>query len=147
MVPQGHAIEVLDQTENDQSKVWYIPHHYVLKKFRVVFDCTGQYKGTFLNRQILQGPDNTNNLVGVLTQFCRHPVAIVGDVQAMFMQIKVDLLNQSALPFLWWINDDPTKDPKEYQLTVYCFDLTSSLFVVGFALRRTAEDNCSQSED
>ena len=26
MISQGHAIEVLNQSENDQSKVWYIPH-------------------------------------------------------------------------------------------------------------------------
>ena len=147
MISQGHAIEVLDQSEKDQSKVWYIPHHCVTEKFRVVFDCAGQFKGTSLNQQILQGPDNTNNLVGVLTRFRKHPVAVVGDVRAMFMQVKVDPLDQSALRFLWWTDDDPTKDPKEYQLTVHCFGLTSSPSVAGFALRRTAEDNRSQLED
>ena len=114
MISRGHAIEVLDQSEKDQSKVWYIPHHYVTEKFRAAFDCAGQFKGTSLNQQILQGPDNTNNLVGVLTRFRKHPVAVVGDVRTMFMQVKVDPLDQSVLCFLWWTDDDPAKDPKEY---------------------------------
>ena len=100
-----------------------------------------------VNQQILQGPDNINNLVGVLTQFRNHQVAVVGDVRAMFMQVKVDPLNQSALRFPWWADDDPAKDPKEYQLTVHCFGLTRSPSVAGFSLQRTAQDNRSQSED
>ena len=148
MISQSQPLRFyVDQSKNDQSRVWYIPHHCVTEKFCVVFVCARQFKGTSLNQQILQGPDNTNNLVAVLTRFHKHLVAIAGDVRAMFMQVKVDPLDQSALRFLWWTDDDPTKDPKEYQLTVHCFGLISSLSVAGFALRRTAEDNCSQSKD
>lgn len=52
------------------GKVWYIPHHGVYhpvtQKLRVVFDCGASYKGTSLNEQLLQGPDLTSSLVGVI---------------------------------------------------------------------------------
>ncbi|KAJ8356219.1 hypothetical protein SKAU_G00190130 [Synaphobranchus kaupii] len=54
------------------GEVWYIPYHGVYhpkkKKIRVVFDCTATYQGVSLNNQLLQGPDLTNTLVGVLTR-------------------------------------------------------------------------------
>ena len=104
-----------------------------------------QFRGTSLNDQILQGPDNTNNLVGVVTRFRKNAVAVEGDVRAMFMQVRVKPVDQPSLRFLWWTDDDPTKSPKKYQLTVHCFGLTSSPSVAGYSLRRTAEDNRSQS--
>ena len=45
---------------------WYIPHHSTGNKFRVVFDCSARCGGTSLNENLLQGPDFTNNLTGVL---------------------------------------------------------------------------------
>ena len=89
----------------------------------------------------MQGPDNANNLVGVLTRFRRYPIALVGDIRAMFHSVKVDPRDQSALRFLWWEDDDISKPPKVYQFTVHCFGLTSSPSVAGFTLRRTADEN------
>ena len=46
------------------------------------------------------------------------------------------------------MDSDPTRPPKEYQMTVRCFDLTSSPSVARFALHRTAEKNrANVSED
>ena len=141
MISQGHAVEVSEDTTSTPSRIWYIPHHCVTSKFRVVFDCAAQFNNTSLNKQILQGPDNTNNLVGVITRFRKHAVAVVGDLRAMFLQVNVDPADQCSLRFLWWLDGDPRKPPKKYQLTVHCFGLTSSPSVAGFALRRAAEDN------
>lgn len=59
------------QLKQPDGKVLYIPHHGVrhLKKgtLRVVFDCGAEFKGTSLNNQLLQGPNLTSSLVGVLT--------------------------------------------------------------------------------
>ena len=54
--------------------LWYIPHHGVYHpkkpdKLRVVFDCSAEFQGHSLNRHLLQGPDLTNSLVGVLCRF------------------------------------------------------------------------------
>ena len=141
MIALSHAIEVPVHCLLEDDRTWYIPHHCVTKKFRVVFDCAGQFQGTSFGSQILQGPDNMNNLVGVLIRFRKHLVAVVGDLRAMLMQVKVDEVDQPALRFLWWTDDNPTKLPKEYQLTAHCFGLTSLLSVACYALRRTAEEN------
>ena len=53
-------------------------------KLRVVFDCSAKYKGICLNDILLQGPDITNNLVGVLLRFCQESIAVQGDIQSMF---------------------------------------------------------------
>ena len=57
-----------------RTDTWYLPHHPVFHpqkpdKVRVVFDCSAKYRGSSLNDQLLQGPDLTNTLVGVLTRF------------------------------------------------------------------------------
>ena len=38
-------------------------------KLRVVFDCGATYGGASLNAELLQGPDLTSSLIGVLTRF------------------------------------------------------------------------------
>ena len=72
------------------GKVNYIPHHGVYHpkkpgKIRVVFDCSARYPGTSLNQVLLQGPDLTNNLVGVLCRFRRDTVALSCDVQSSIL--------------------------------------------------------------
>ena len=38
-------------------------------KIRVVFDCSMEYGNYCLNREVLQGPDLANQLIGVLLRF------------------------------------------------------------------------------
>lgn len=67
----------------------YLPHHPVMQpqkpeKVRVVFDCAAKFQNTSLNDQLLQGPDFTNSLVGVLLRFRQERVAVMADVEKMF---------------------------------------------------------------
>ena len=73
-------------------------------KIRVVFDCSAEYKGEALNKHLLQGPDLTNKLVGVLSRFRQEPVAFMADIEAMFLQVHVTECYQDLLRFLWWEN-------------------------------------------
>ena len=97
----------VDSEDEDPSKIcWYLPHHPVLNhrkpdKVRVVFDCSAKYGGTSLNDQLLQGPDMTNSLVGVLTRFREERVAMTSDIESMFYQVRVEPSDCSALRFLW----------------------------------------------
>ena len=50
------------------------------EKLRVVFDCAAQCNGVSLNDRVLQGPDLTNNLMGVLLRFRELEVAVMADV-------------------------------------------------------------------
>ena len=70
MLEEGHAEKAPERYE----RVWYVPHHGVYhpkkpEKLRVVFDCSADFQEHSLNRHLLQGPDLTNSLVGVLCRF------------------------------------------------------------------------------
>ncbi|XP_071483331.1 uncharacterized protein [Diadema antillarum] len=145
-IPSDVSAESATQEEASNEPVWYLPHHAVVHprkkdKVRVVFDCAARYGGTSLNEQLLQGPDLTNNLVGVLTRFRQEQVAIVADIQSMFHQVKVPPRDRNAMRFLWWKDGDLAQEPAEYCMTVHLFGATSSPSCASFALRKTAEDN------
>ena len=146
----GHAVYVdPSETKSKDGDVWYIPHHGVYhprkpNKIRVVFDCSSQWKGVSLNNMLLQGPDLTNQLVGVLTRFRQDYVVIVGDIEKMFYQVRVEKKYQDFLRFLWWPDGDFDKQLVECRMTVHLFGAISSPSVSNFALRRTAADNASK---
>ena len=124
---------------------WYIPHHYVIhpvkRKIRVVFDCAAKYQGISLNDQLLQGPNQTNTLSGVLIRFRQEAVALVADIEQMFHQVKVAPEDRDALRFLWWKDHDLNKEVHTYRMAVHLFCATSSPSCSGYALRRAAQDN------
>lgn len=94
VISKGHA-EVVPQAEVQRSgdKVWYIPHHGVFHPKKgnstVFFDCGATFHGTSLNAELLQGPDLTGSLIGVLTRFRQHPVALMADIKSMFLQARI----------------------------------------------------------
>lgn len=104
VITKGYAEKVpsKDLHPND-GKLWYIPHHGVYHKrkktLRVVFDCTSSYKGTSLNNELLQGPDLTNSLIGVLLRFRQEQVAIMADIEGMFHQVRVHEKDTNLLRF------------------------------------------------
>jgi len=124
-VSSGYARRVpcSEQEAVKDSPVWYLPCHPVFHpqkpgKARVVFDCAAKFKGTSLNDQLLQVPDLTNGLLGVIIRFRREPVAMVADVKGMFHQVQVAPIDCNAIRFLWWPNDDLPKEPVDYQNNV-----------------------------
>ena len=146
VINKEHA-EVIPQDELKRcdGKVWYIPHHgvYHPKKgtIRVVFDCGATYQGTSLNSELLQGPDLTSSLFGVLTRFRQEPVAVMTDIQTMFHQARVSKNDVDFLRFLWWPNGDINRPPVEHRMLVHLFGAVSSPSCANFALRETAKDN------
>ena len=154
LIENGYAESVPEIYEADRSShgqgrkkqnVWYIPHHGVYhpkkpNKIRVVFDCAAEYESESLNKHLLQGPDLTNNLAGVLCRFRQEPIAFMCDIEAMFHQVKVNEEYRDLLRFLWWEDGDLTKEPKEYRMTVHLFGATSSPGCANFALKSTAND-------
>ena len=82
-----------DQVNKSNGRVWYIPHHGVHHPrkgaLRVVFDCGAMFKGVSLNNELLKGPNLTRTLLAVLTRFRQQPIGFIGDIQAMFHQVRV----------------------------------------------------------
>ena len=152
MVPQhanGEQNTSLPNSQSSTQQVWYIPHHGVYHpkkpgKIRVVFDCAAQFRGDSLNKNLLQGPDLTNTLTGVLCCFRQEPVGFTCDIESMFYQVHVKEEHRDFLRFLWWEDGNTAKDPVEYRIMVHLFEATSSPGCANFALKRTAEDHESE---
>ena len=150
MISKGYAVKVPEeQLSKQDGKVWYVPHHGVYhpqkKKLRVVFDCAARFQGTSLNDELLQGPDLANSLIGVLLRFRQENVAVMADIEAMYHQVRVPEDDINLFRFLWWPDGDTGQDMVEYQMTVHVFGATSSPSCANFALRKTAEENRSES--
>ena len=141
IISSGYAERVpVDEASTKSKQVWYIPHHGVYHKkkpgkIRVVFDCSAVCDGQSLNQQLLQGPDLTNNLTGVLCRFRQERIAFMCDIQAMFHQVKVDVEHRNLLRFLWWDDPEMKRDPVEFRMTVHLFGATSSPGCANFALK------------
>ena len=146
LLRNGHAEKVPEsEITTEDGRVWYIPHHGVYHaqkpdKIRVVFDCSAQFKGVCLNNFLLQGPDLTNKLVGVLCRFRKEPIAIMCDVEKMFYQFLVSKQHQDYLRFLWWDGEDYNKEPVVFRMKVHLFGATSSPGCSNFGFKRMSED-------
>ncbi|CAL9682043.1 unnamed protein product [Knipowitschia caucasica] len=146
MLKNGYAEKVTaEQLRRSDGRVWYIPHHGVYhpkkKKLRVVFDGGATFQGVSLNSHLLQGPDLTSQLVGVLTRFRKEPVVLMADIEAMFHQVRVPPEDCDLLRFLWWPDGNCERELVEYRMVVHLFGATSSPSCACFALRKCAEDN------
>lgn len=143
----GYAQGVPEVELDVASKLlWYLRHHAVVnpnkpRKLKVVFDCAARYKGTLFNDQLLSGPNLTNCLFGFLLRFCQEPVALSSDMEAMFHQVLADPKDIDALRFLWWPDNDLSKQPVKYRMKVYLFGTMSSPSCASVGLQKTAQDN------
>ena len=150
LIQKGYAEKVLGDTPVKKGAEWYIPHHPVINpnksKIRVVFDCAARYEGVALNDKVMQGPDLTNGLLGILLRFRQFPVAISADVEAMFHQVKVPEEDRDVLRYLWWPNGDSRLEPEIHRMTVHLFGGTWSPSVCTYALQQTARDNTQDFE-
>ena len=150
LVEKGYAEKVPDsELARNDGRVWYIPHHCVKHprkpdKVRVVFNCPVVYKGYALNTELLQGPDLTNRLYGVLLRWRQEPVAITGDIESMFYQVRVNPDDCDMLRYLWWPEGNLNTEPEEYRMLVHLFGAVSSPGCANYALRKTAQDNAAK---
>lgn len=108
-----HASRVpADELKVSPGKVWYLPHFNVYhpKKpddIRIFFDCSATFHDVSLSKQLLQGRDWMNALVGVLSRFRKQEVAVTCDIQQMFHSFHVNSEHRNFLRFLWFENNNP----------------------------------------
>ncbi|KAJ8410005.1 hypothetical protein AAFF_G00210460 [Aldrovandia affinis] len=145
ILKKGYAVKLNSaECEPTEGRTWYLPHHGVRhpvkQKLRVVFDCGASFQGTSLNQQLLQGPDLTSSLVGVLMRFRQETVAVMANVEAMFHQIRVSHEDMDLFRFLWWPDGNYEQELLEHKMLVHIFGATSSPSVATFALQKCATD-------
>ena len=138
LIQKEYARKVTEEEAVRRSqRTWYLPHHGVFHpkkqgKIRVVFDAASLHDGVFLNNQLLQSPDLTNNLLGILLRFREYPIALVADIMGMFNQGKVPPEDSDALRFLWWEDSDLAR-LSEFKMTTHIFGATDSPSCANFA--------------
>ncbi len=136
LIETGAVREVTDLIP-DSPECWYIPHHLVSHngKFCLVFNCSYQYQGQSLNQYLLPGPTLGASLLGVLIRFREHPVAVSGDITAMFHQVRLIPEDCPLLRFLWR-NLKMDEAPKFLEWQVLPIGTTSSPCCATYALQR-----------
>ena len=150
VISNGYAIRVPEaDLARCDGRVWYLPHHGIYHpkkpdKIRVVFDCAATTRGVSLNSVLLQGPDLTNKLVGVLLRFREEAVGVMGDIDAMFHQVRVPEYDQDCLRFYWWPDGNLDDNPAVFRMVVHLFGAVSSPTCCNLALQKTAEINRSE---
>jgi len=82
-----------------------------------------------LNECLYPGPTLQNKLWDVLVRQSFFPVAIFGDIQKAFLQIRIKEQERDALGFHWRVNGN--SDVETYMFTPALFGLTCSLFFLG----------------
>lgn len=94
----------LSLDNNSNGEGWYLPPHLVHHngKYRVVFNCSFQFKGLGLNKTLMPGPQLSPSLLGVLLHFREHAIAVSDDIRSMFHQIRLVSHDKPVLLFLWW---------------------------------------------
>ena len=108
IVAKGYARK--STTEAASEKTQYLPHHSVYHanksgKRRVLFNLSVEEdvltERRCLNKELLSRLDLTNQIVGVLLRFREEQIAVIGDIKAMYHQVKVPKDQWSFLKFLW----------------------------------------------
>ncbi|XP_026739594.1 uncharacterized protein LOC113502285 [Trichoplusia ni] len=126
-----------------KGKTFYLPHfavvHPVKRKPRIVFDAAAKYEGRSLNDALLAGPDLLQSLFGVLLRFREGPVAVMADIQDMFLRVKVKEDDRDCLRFLWR-RCRGTGKPEEYRMSSIIFGAASSPATAIYVMNRNAED-------
>lgn len=123
---------------------WYLPtfgvyHPKKPNQIRVVFDSSAECDGTSLNDVLLSGPDLNNTLLGVLLRFRKEPVALTADVEQMFYCFVVREEDRDYLRYLWYEDNDISKNVTEYRMKVHVFGNSPSPSVAIYCMRRAAQ--------
>lgn len=124
----------------DQPSVgreFYIPHKAVVRpgaestKLRVVYDASAKaYSGApSLNECLHPGPPLQNKLWNVLLRGRFHPVAVTGDLQKAFLQVRIRETDRDALRFHW--RRDQKSELETLRFTRALFGLAPSPFLLG----------------
>ncbi|XP_034053860.1 uncharacterized protein LOC117533931 [Gymnodraco acuticeps] len=142
MFKNGHA-ELAPPLDEEEER-WYLPtfgvyHPKKPKKIRVVFDSSAQYNGVSLNDVLLTGPDLNNTLLGVLIRFRKESIAFTADIEQMFYSFLVKGEDRNFLRFLWFRDNDLSKDIVDFRMNVHVFGNSPSPAVAIHGLQQSVQ--------
>ena len=142
---EKNYVKPVEMQDPQPDRIWYLPHHPVENikkpgKVRRAANAASKFRGQSLNSNLLTVPDLLNKLLGVLMRFREHPVAVLADIEGMFMQIAIHQLDQSALQFLWLADNQI----QQYQFTRLIFGANCSPSCALHVLNHCAKEKSQQ---
>lgn len=126
-------------TQTERSAIgYYIPHHPIVKRFRIVLDgsCVTS-NGKSINDIQLPGPNKQEKLEVIVMRFRFHKYVLSADIKKMFRQIKMNSEDLKYQKIFWRFNE--TDPLKEYVLTTVTFGMKSSPFLACNTMLKSAE--------
>ena len=141
---KGYIREVSDEeVAHDGVDQWYLPHFPVVRadkattKVRVVYDAAATWDGTSLNEQMFSGPALQNDIINVLLKFSMEPVALVGDVSEMFLQVGLEKADRRYHRLVWRASD--LEPVRTYEFNCVVFGVRASPYLAGKAIKDTVK--------
>ena len=107
-------------------------------KTRIVFDASAKCNGVSLNNVIHQGPKLQQDLFDVLLRFRRYQVAVVCDIEEMYLRIGIGTEDKPYHRFLWRGNTQD-RSPDVYEFDRVVFKINLSPFLAQFVLQHHAK--------
>ena len=129
-----------DEVAADGAQQWFLPHFPVVRtdksttKVRIVFDGAAKWGTSSINEEMLAGPPLYNDLTSVLLRFAMEPIALVGDISEMFLQVKLAERDQRYHRFLWQPDNG---EIEVYQFTRVTFGAKASPYLAARAVKET----------
>eukprot|EP00112_Aurelia_sp_Birch-Aquarium-sp1_P015756 Seg3517.2 transcript_id=Seg3517.2/GoldUCD/mRNA.D3Y31 product="hypothetical protein" protein_id=Seg3517.2/GoldUCD/D3Y31 len=140
----------------DGQRISYLPHHGVIRKeaettkLRIVYDASAKQRkyDKSLNDCLHIGPPLQPMLYDILLRFRMFPVAILGDVEKVFLQIEVNKEGQDAMRFLR-VKDIHEEPPEicELRFTRVIFGSGTSPFLLGTTIKEHMETYKSEDPE
>lgn len=127
LIAKGH-LKPVNRAPKANQICFYIPHHFVFTKPRVVYDGScATNTGVSLNEVQMLGPKLQLDLHLILMRFRRHKVGMCADIRKMFNQIKLNEEQWDCQRIFW--RENPEDELKEFWITVVTFGLASSPYL------------------
>lgn len=123
----------------DPKWAYWIPHHAVLKKLRIVLNASCKTtSGESLNSIQMVGEKLQRDLHIQIMRFRRHKIGVITDISKMFNQVRINP-KQYDLQRAFW-RESPEHRLKEYYFTVVIFGSASSAHCAVRAMIQGARD-------
>ena len=141
-VEKGYLRKV-PENETPPLEVWYLPHFPIVRisksttKVRIVFDFSAKCNGISLNDVIYAGPKLQRELFDVFIRFRRSPVALVCDIQEMYLQIEIEEEDRPLFRILWR-DGETDRRPDVYEFCRIVFGKNSAPMEAQFIAQENA---------
>ena len=121
------------EAQRHDDLTWYTPHSCVFNlnknppKARWVLDLAATVQNQSLNSNLLKGLDIYVSIIAMFCQFREKRVAVTGDIEEMFLRIKLRQEDHKSLRYYW--RNGKASDPNVYEFSSVPFGSKSSPYL------------------